>query len=296
MTSEQPAGRPLQLATEPGGDERSLSQLGAEVLELVRRAASSGTFADISDVADQASPEAALRRLVLGRACPGDGARLGFPVEGSRLVRAATCAGEATRLAAALQSDRGDVVACLSPDDLVVLVRHMPRAAGDDRGLRDARRLAARVHRQTVRAAVGISAPLTSPESCREAAEEASGAARLARSSGIPTVESDDCWAPLALLRLRRCLGRSLTDVPPVERLRAYDARHRTDLAQTLATWLLNNQDSRRTAEELMIHVNTLRYRLRRATELAGLDLDDPQQRIVVQLALTLVTSSDSAR
>ena len=39
-------------------------------------------------------------------------------------------------------------------------------------------------------------------------------------------------------------------------------------------------------AEELGVHPNTLRYRLRRALELAELDLEDGDERVVVELGL----------
>jgi DNA-binding PucR family transcriptional regulator len=44
--------------------------------------------------------------------------------------------------------------------------------------------------------------------------------------------------------------------------------------------------DVRTAAGELHVHPNTLRYRLRRARELTGLDLGDQSTRLVVALAL----------
>lgn len=38
---------------------------------------------------------------------------------------------------------------------------------------------------------------------------------------------------------------------------------------------------------QLHLHPNTLRYRLRRAAEITGIDLKDPLQRLVAHLALT---------
>jgi DNA-binding PucR family transcriptional regulator len=39
-------------------------------------------------------------------------------------------------------------------------------------------------------------------------------------------------------------------------------------------------------AERLHVHRNTFRYRLRRIEELAGIDLDDPDERLVAELQL----------
>jgi DNA-binding PucR family transcriptional regulator len=41
-------------------------------------------------------------------------------------------------------------------------------------------------------------------------------------------------------------------------------------------------------AERLGVHPNTLRYRLRRAVELSGLDLGDADERLVTELQLRL--------
>jgi DNA-binding PucR family transcriptional regulator len=37
------------------------------------------------------------------------------------------------------------------------------------------------------------------------------------------------------------------------------------------------------------VHANTFRYRLRRLCEVAALDLDDPTERLVLQLQLSLL-------
>ena len=42
-------------------------------------------------------------------------------------------------------------------------------------------------------------------------------------------------------------------------------------------------------AKRLHIHPNTLRYRLRRAQELAGIRLDDPEERLALMLLLRVL-------
>jgi DNA-binding PucR family transcriptional regulator len=46
--------------------------------------------------------------------------------------------------------------------------------------------------------------------------------------------------------------------------------------------------DVRAAAARLHVHPNTLRYRVRRAAELTGLDLDDPLVRLFASLQLRL--------
>jgi DNA-binding PucR family transcriptional regulator len=60
----------------------------------------------------------------------------------------------------------------------------------------------------------------------------------------------------------------------------------RGDLLPTVATYVTLRRDRRRTAERLHIHPNTLDHRLRRARELTGLDLDDPEDLATMVLAL----------
>ena len=60
----------------------------------------------------------------------------------------------------------------------------------------------------------------------------------------------------------------------------------RGDLRKTVTTYLELDRDRRKTAKALYIHPNTLDNRLRRAEELTGLDLDDPDDLATMVLAL----------
>jgi len=76
-----------------------------------------------------------------------------------------------------------------------------------------------------------------------------------------------------------------LTD-PRVATLQAYDAKHDSAMVETVEEYLLHFGDVRSAAEALHIHPNTVRYRLRRAEQLLGIDFDDPAVRLLVQLQL----------
>jgi DNA-binding PucR family transcriptional regulator len=73
---------------------------------------------------------------------------------------------------------------------------------------------------------------------------------------------------------------------PGVARLVAYDREHRTDLVGSVVAWLDAMGDVRAAAKRLTVHPNTLRYRVRRATAIAGMRLDDPRARLVHHLQL----------
>jgi DNA-binding PucR family transcriptional regulator len=60
------------------------------------------------------------------------------------------------------------------------------------------------------------------------------------------------------------------------------------ELAKSVLAYLDAFGDVRSAARVPHVHPNTLRYRVRRAAELAGIDLDDPLQRLFAQLQLRL--------
>ncbi|WP_228718137.1 PucR family transcriptional regulator [Kitasatospora acidiphila] len=75
---------------------------------------------------------------------------------------------------------------------------------------------------------------------------------------------------------------------PRLAALTDYDARHGTRLAESVLAWLDALGEVRVAAQVLHIHPNTLRYRVRRAEQLTGIDLAQPQQRLLAMLQLRL--------
>ncbi|GAB2813516.1 helix-turn-helix domain-containing protein [Streptomyces chlorus] len=75
---------------------------------------------------------------------------------------------------------------------------------------------------------------------------------------------------------------------PRLTALVAHDSRHQGRLAETLLTYLNSFGDVRAAAAQLYVHPNTLRYRIRRAEELTGLELSRPDQRLLAMLQLRL--------
>lgn len=74
----------------------------------------------------------------------------------------------------------------------------------------------------------------------------------------------------------------------PVHDLVRADLAAGGELVRTLGAYVDASGDVRRAAERLVLHPNTLRYRLRRARERHGVDLDDPDTRLLVTLAVRL--------
>jgi DNA-binding PucR family transcriptional regulator len=68
--------------------------------------------------------------------------------------------------------------------------------------------------------------------------------------------------------------------------LRTHDEQNAAELERTLRTFLANDGHWSPTATELYIHVNTLRNRVARITELTGRDVTRLEDRVDLFLAL----------
>jgi DNA-binding PucR family transcriptional regulator len=79
-----------------------------------------------------------------------------------------------------------------------------------------------------------------------------------------------------------------LTDLhdPTAAALLYHDTEHGSELAPSVLAYLDALGDVRTAARRLTVHPNTLRYRLRRAAEVAGVSLDGPSARLVLHLHL----------
>lgn len=73
-----------------------------------------------------------------------------------------------------------------------------------------------------------------------------------------------------------------------IGKLRNYDAKNKGQLIQTLKTYFDNNLSNRKTAEAMFIHVETLRYRLRRIESLTGYSLLSTDGIFTLKLAVEL--------
>jgi purine catabolism regulator len=72
-----------------------------------------------------------------------------------------------------------------------------------------------------------------------------------------------------------------------------YDNEKGTDLCHTLRVLLEQHQNLTQTAKLLHVHYNTLRYRIDRIKRILGDVLDDPQQRLAIELALQFYRLAD---
>jgi purine catabolism regulator len=133
----------------------------------------------------------------------------------------------------------------------------------------------------------GLSEPATTPAEVRRSAEEARAAAQLGREVLGPGQIAQP--ADLGVYRLLLALRRGGELAPFVERALApllADKRTGEALVETLGVFFTCNGNLSEAARQLHLHRNSLLYRLHRARELLGHDLDDPELRLALQLAI----------
>jgi hypothetical protein len=120
---------------------------------------------------------------------------------------------------------------------------------------------------------------------------EAERAVRVLRSRKEPRAVARlrDVQAEALILELADTVAaRGEKASGPVARLADYDAKHDARLVETLAAWLDNFGDVGQAAKSVFAHPNSFRYRLKRVSEVGGLDLGDKDQRFAAMLHLRL--------
>ena len=95
-------------------------------------------------------------------------------------------------------------------------------------------------------------------------------------------VEADD------LLPERALAGDTVAKQTLVDRVYRPLHAHSADLVATLWSYLDNGRSLEATARELYVHPNTVRYRLKRVSEVIGWDATGPREALILQTALIL--------
>jgi DNA-binding PucR family transcriptional regulator len=145
--------------------------------------------------------------------------------------------------------------------------------------------------RSRIRVTAGVSAPVRGVTALAGALHEAGSARRLAAIRGdaaVSVLTSDEVASHELLLAtvppsvLRSFRARLLGP------LLAYDDRHRAELLPTLREFLACSGSWNACAGKMYVHVNTVRYRIRRIEELTGRDLSCLNDQVDFYLALQI--------
>ncbi|MER6101181.1 helix-turn-helix domain-containing protein [Streptomyces sp. NPDC001832] len=188
---------------------------------------------------------------------------------------------------------RPECVTARSGRRLYVLV---PAADGEAGPARTLLATACSVPRSVVFAGVGpVTTDLSGLPASREAAELVvrvlrERAARLPVAEVVSAVASfGEVVADTSVLRVLdgvEPLWKSLSG--PVHTMVEHDRAHGSEYGESVAAYLDAFGDTGTAAQRLNVHPNTLRYRLRRARDLFGVDLADPAVRLLADIGLRI--------
>ncbi|MBB5779442.1 PucR family transcriptional regulator [Nonomuraea jabiensis] len=178
-----------------------------------------------------------------------------------------------------------EVVAAAGADGAIAVVPLRERTTAE---LADRLRAGAQVLAALpgTRLCVGLSGALTGAAAVKGGVEEAGHARRLAEARSGGVVTSDEIYThALLLATVPGDVRRSFT-ARLLSPLLDYDRRHQSDLVRTLGIFLDCAGSWNACAERLHVHVNTVRYRIRRIEELTGRNLATMADRVDFFLAL----------
>jgi len=303
-----------------GHDHEWAHELRESVAELAADAALERARLDAGRAGDRRLAEAIITMLA------SEGGEGTAPAEVASLMRAAGLPPEGRYLVAAMSAeadrmtgpnadrwrcDLAEELAVPHADGTVVaplgeqMVALVPLPAGTDPDPQAAHAFAARLRaaqpvlesdRSRVRLTVGVSTPAEGVTALDGALHEAQSALRLAAmraaaigpAPAVSVVTSDEVASHELLLAsvpgsvLRSFRARLLGP------LLAYDERHRAELLPTLREFLACSGSWNACAAAMYVHVNTVRYRIRRIEELTGRDLSRLDDQVDFFLALRL--------
>jgi DNA-binding PucR family transcriptional regulator len=95
------------------------------------------------------------------------------------------------------------------------------------------------------------------------------------------------------LLPERALAGDPLARATLVHRIYRPLQAHSTELLTTLWSYLDNGRSLEATARELFVHPNTVRYRLKRVSDVIGWDATGAREALILQAALIIGSMSD---
>ena len=112
---------------------------------------------------------------------------------------------------------------------------------------------------------------------------------RIGRSFGLTGALSAQDFGPLPMLVAASEAGDIRSFVQEsVGAIADHDRENGTPYLETLSTYLQEGCRSQACADTMGLHVTTLRYRLSRIQELFGVDVESPEKRFTVELAIRL--------
>jgi hypothetical protein len=113
----------------------------------------------------------------------------------------------------------------------------------------------------------------------------------VAEDTAVATHE--DVWAEVIIARAAASLPEDA--LGPLADLQERDRSNGSDYLRTLAAWLDHPGAPTQAARSIHVHPNTLRYRMARVADVAGLDFENPSVRLAVRLQLAALLAQSPA-
>ncbi len=145
-------------------------------------------------------------------------------------------------------------------------------------------RHANRALRAEVRAGIGLEVDDLSE--VPEARRSAEAALELAPDGAAVTSFEEVHHRSLLTDVERLVVGRTAGPSTGYRALAEYDKSHETDFVTTLRAVLDNFGNAKVVGQEMNLHPNSVRYRVKRIAEITGVELDDPDSRLALELEL----------
>ena len=82
--------------------------------------------------------------------------------------------------------------------------------------------------------------------------------------------------------------------LPELKQLQKYDQENHTELFATLSAYFSCGMDTAKTAAELYIHKNTVRYRIQQCQEILGMDMTDGEAVFSCMLSMKAMALGNS--
>lgn len=133
---------------------------------------------------------------------------------------------------------------------------------------------------------MGISLPVQRPEQLGVALKQCVFAINAENSPGIRYCA--DFALPYLFQKLREADMASNLRHPALERLEIYDDKNNTELLKTLKVYIECGLNQSKAAKRLNVHLNTLKYRIGRITDLTGIDFDNYEELFYIQISLAI--------
>lgn len=105
----------------------------------------------------------------------------------------------------------------------------------------------------------------------------------------------DDYLLEYMVSRISHQISPELLVSSRLEALLNYDRKNNTELYHTLKTYLEHERNSLQTAKALFIHRSSLTYRLERIQKITRINLDDPRERLLLQICFLLMQEKEPA-